>query len=150
MASDRNRETALWNWLKTHLKELRGHGLKHDVQRIENAVGKGTPDVEGCIGGDTFWCELKVAYEMAGDMLRIRITADQVRRALRRVRTGGRSWVLVRVCGPTWRLNRHYLVAGEHAEELMEPVPRARLEELSAVPSDAAAVELLKALVGRL
>lgn len=149
MASDRNRESALWGWLKTHLKELRQYGLKYDVQRIENTVGKGTPDVEGCIAGDSFWCELKIAHQMAGDKVRVRITADQVRKALRRVKAGGRSWVLVRVCGETWHTNRHYLVAGEHAEELMQPVSLARLEVLSAIPSDAAAVELLKALVGR-
>lgn len=149
MANDRCRETALWGWLKDHLKELRAYGLKFDVQRVENAVAKGTPDVEGCIAGDTFWCELKVAYEMANDRLRVRITADQVRRALRREGAGGRSWVLVRVCGRTWRQNRHYLIAGKDSEELLAPVSRTRLEELSAVPSDAAAIELLKALVGR-
>jgi hypothetical protein len=149
MASERNRETALWNWLKTHLNELRAVGLKHDVQRIENAIGKGTPDVEGCIAGETFWCELKVAYEMANNMLRVRITADQVRRALRREKAGGRSWVLVRVCGRTWRENRHFLISGQDAEELLNPLSRDRMLELSQVDPTAAAVEVLKALVGR-
>lgn len=147
MSIDRDRETALWNWLKTHLKELRP--LKHDVQRIENSIAKGTPDVEGCIDGETFWCELKVAYVLKADKIRIKITVDQVRRAQRRVRAGGRSWVLVRVCGATWRENKHYLVPGEHAEELLVPVARARLEELSAAAPHAAAVELLKTLVGK-
>lgn len=147
MSSDRNRESSLWSWLKDHLKELRP--LKHDVQRIENACAKGTPDVEGCIDGETFWCELKVAYEMAGDKLRVRITPEQVRRALRRVRAGGRSWVLVRVCGETWRQNEHYLVRGEDAEELLLPVPRARLLELSAAQPRSAAVELWKTMVDK-
>lgn len=146
MAADRNRESALWNWLKDHLKELRPR--KHDVQRIENACAKGTPDVEGCIDGETFWCELKVAYEMANDMLRVRITVPQVRRAERRVRAGGRSWVLVRVCGRTWRENEHFLIAGDMAEELLEPIPRARILELSASQPRAAAVELWKTMVG--
>lgn len=147
MHADRNRETSLWNWLKEHLKELRP--LKHDVQRIENAVARGTPDVEGCIDGDTFWCELKVAYPMAGDRWRVKITADQVRRALRRERAGGRSWVLVRLCGDTWRENRHYLVRGRDSEELMQPLPRARLAELSASDPASAAVELWRTMVGR-
>ncbi len=149
MANDRNRETALWNWLKTHLNELRAVGLRHDVQRVENAVGKGTPDVEGCIAGETFWCELKVAYEMANGMVRVRITADQVRRALRRERAGARSWVLVRVCGRTWRENRHFLVPGRDSEHLLNPLPLARLRELSSIDPAAAAVEVLKALVAR-
>lgn len=147
MPADRNRETSLWNWLKDHLKELRP--LKHDVQRIENACAKGTPDVEGCIDGETFWCELKVAYPLFGDRWRIKITVNQVRRALRRVRAGGRSWVLVRACGETWRQNEHFLIAGEHAEELLQPVSRARLEELSAAQPRSAAVELLRTMVGR-
>lgn len=144
--TDRNRETALWNWLKTHFKELRPH--RHDVQRIENAVAKGTPDVEGCIGGRSFWCELKVAHAMAGDRWRVRITPEQVKFALRRSRAGGKSWVLVRVCGASWRDNRHYLVPGHLSEELLEPTSRARLEELSACPSSAAAVEILRTMVG--
>lgn len=147
MAADRNKESSLWNWLKDHLPELRP--LKHDVQRIENAVATGTPDVEGCIDGETFWCELKVAYPMFGDRWRVKITTSQVRRALRRERAGGRSWVLVRCCGETWRQNRHYLIAGKDAEELLEPVGGNRLAELSAAPSDAAAVELLRTMVGR-
>lgn len=147
MHADRSRETALWNWLKDHLKELRP--LKHDVQRIENAVARGTPDVEGCVDGDTFWCELKVAYPMANDRLRVKITTDQVRRALKRVRAGGRSWVLVRLCGANWRDNRHFLVRGEDAEELLEPVSVARMRELSAADPASAAVELLKTMVGR-
>lgn len=146
MPADRSRETALWNWLKDHLKELRPR--RHDVQRIENAVAKGTPDVEGCIDGETFWCELKVAHPMANDRWRVRITTDQVRRALRRTRAGGRSWVLVRVCGATWRQNEHYLVRGQDAEALLEPLLRSELLSLSAAQPSAAAVELLKTMVG--
>lgn len=144
---DRTRETALWNWLKTHIKELRP--LKHDIQRVENSCAKGTPDVEGCIQGDCFWTELKVAYEMRGDKFRIKITPEQVRRAMKRVSVGGRSWVLIRVCGANWRENRHFLISGEDAEELLEPITRVRLTELSAADPASAAVELLRTMVGR-
>jgi hypothetical protein len=146
MSNVRNREASLWQWLKDHRKELRP--LRHDIQRIENGVGKGTPDVEGCIDAKTFWCELKIALKMKGDNFRIHITGDQVRKALRRENAGGRSWVLIRICGDTWRDNRHYLIAGKNSEELMKPISRARLEELSACQPHAAAVEILKALVG--
>jgi hypothetical protein len=145
--SDRSRESALWGWLKDHLKELKAKGLRHDVQRIENAVAKGTPDVEGCIDGRTFWCELKVAYPMANDHVRVKIEQAQVNRAVRRRRAGGRSWVLVRVTGKSWRENRHYLVDGLDADELRLPIPLARLAELSAVAPQSAAVEILQTLV---
>lgn len=145
--SDRNRETALWGWLKDHLKELRP--LKHHVVRIENAVAKGTPDVHGTIDGRSFWCELKVAYEMAGDNLRVKIEQTQVNFAIRQRRAGGRAWVLVRVTGKTWRDNRHYLIDGRDAQELRLPIARSRLEELSAAAPHSAAVELLRTMVDR-
>lgn len=145
-AAERNRESALWGWLKNHLKELKPS--RHDVQRIENGVAKGTPDVEGCIAGKTFWCELKVAHAMANDKWRIKITSEQVRFALRRSRAGGASWVLVRCCGYTWRENRHFLIRGEDAEQLLQPLETSRLEELSACKSNAAAVEILRTMVG--
>ena len=147
MSADRTRETALWGWLEKHLKELKP--LRYDVQRIENLLAKGTPDVEGCIQGDSFWCELKVAHEMARGNWRIRITQPQVNRAIKRSRAGGLSWVLVRVCGPTWRDNRHYLIPGDLADQLLEPVTETRLQELSAAEPKMAAVELWKTMVGR-
>lgn len=144
MSVDRNRETSLWNWLKEHLKELRPR--RFDVQRIENAIAKGTPDVEGCIDGETFWCELKVAYPLWGERVRVKITQQQVNRAILRCRAGGRSWVLVRVCGETWRENRHFLVPGQHAARLLEPIGLDALYSLSACPPNAAAVELWKTM----
>lgn len=146
MPSDRNRETSLWNWLKEHLKELRPR--RFDVQRIENAVAKGTPDVEGCIDGETFWCELKVGYRLFGDRVRVRITQAQVNRAVLRCRAGGRSWVLVRLCGDTWRDNRHYLVPGHRAGRLLEPISIGDLEAASAAAPASAAVELWRTMVG--
>lgn len=144
--SDRSRETSLWGWLKDHLKELRPS--KHHVQRVENAVAKGVPDVEGCVDGTSFWCELKVAYPMANEHVRVRIEQCQVNWAIRRRRAGGRSWVLVRVTGRTWRENRHYLVDGLDAEELRQPISLQRLEELAVASPQSAAVELLRTMVG--
>jgi Holliday junction resolvase len=145
--SDRNRETSLWGWLKDHLKELRP--LRHHVIRIENAIAKGTPDVQGTIAGTSFWCELKVAYPMAGDKWRIKIEQSQVNFAVRQRRAGGRAWVLVRTCGKSWRDNRHYLIDGLDAHELQSPVTGTRLAELSASAPSCAAVELLRTMVDR-
>jgi hypothetical protein len=145
--SDRNRETSLWGWLKDHLPELRP--LKFHVQRVENAIAKGVPDVEGCIDGRSFWCELKVAYPRANGHVRVMIEQAQVNWAIRRCRAGGSSWVLVRVTGKSWRDNRHYLVWGLDAQELRETISLTRLEELSAAAPASAAVELLRTMVRR-
>jgi hypothetical protein len=51
-------ETALWEWLKTA-----NDGLGRDLhmRRVENLVGVGDPDVQGCLLGDYFDIELKTA-----------------------------------------------------------------------------------------
>lgn len=144
--ADRNRESQLWAWLRKAADMLRKDA---DVQRIENGVAKGTPDVEGCIRGETFWCELKVAHAMANDRWRIHITVSQVRRARARRRAGGRSWVLIRACGATAHLNRHYLVDGFDAEHLLEPVSTDELQKMSAVHADASSDFILQTMAGK-
>lgn len=130
MPADRTRESALWDWLKVAVARLLE---PHHVHRVEDVTKSGTPDVEGCIGGRQFWLELKVAYEQpTRGTVRIKTTAFQVYFAAKRRRAGGRSWYLIRVgTHPRWA---HYLVSGEHAEELLErPISLERLAELSPI-----------------
>ena len=49
------RESQFWALIKN---KLPGH-----VERIENAIAKGTPDVNMCINGREVWIELKVLDE---------------------------------------------------------------------------------------
>lgn len=115
MAIDRNRESALWGWLKTGLNRV---SLPKDVQRIENSVGLGTPDVEGCIAGGQFWVELKVAQEyVRAPEVTVHLTARQAYRALRRTAAGGSSFILVRVGSGSDMC--HYLIWGAYAEEMV-------------------------------
>ena len=143
--TDRNRESQLWAWLRAGADKLRKLA---DLIRIENGVAVGTPDVEGCYDGGTFWCELKVAHALRAGW-RIHITPSQVRRARARCRAGGRSWVLVRCCGATAHLNRHYLVDGMDAERLLEPIGTEELQLLSKVHADADAVFIVKTMAGK-
>lgn len=70
------------------------------IQRIENAVDTGTPDVEYCHEGRQGWIELKVAKKpaRAATPVRIRHFSKEQRLWHRdRVKSGGRSFILVQV-----------------------------------------------------
>lgn len=137
----RSKETSLWGWLKASADRM---GKRAHVQRIEDDTKSGTPDVEGCIESKAFWCELKVAYPMAKDRVRIKITTDQVRWARKRVRASGKAFILIRVDGLTRADVRHFLIpGGNDAEELLEPISIDRLTELSLChPKDKAPIVL--------
>jgi len=130
----------LWPWLRRGLGRFVGRAHVH---RIEDLTKSGTPDVEGCIGGVSFWIELKVAYEQVREpVVRVKTTDKQVYFAMRRCEVGGLSWYLVRV--GAGRRALHYLVHGSEAEALLDrPVPVAWLAERSRCPPDAAAWQVL-------
>lgn len=135
--SDRDRESALWAWLRDALPRL--HMKKH-VQRIEDSTKSGTPDVEGClVGGRPFWMELKVAYEQErSPVVRVKTTDRQVYFALRRAQAGGLSWYLIRV--GKYPRRSHYLIPGVLSEALLDkPVALDWLHTHSAVLPDATA-----------
>ena len=142
MAPDRTKESALWGWLREGLKRMKAP--KH-VQRIEDTTKSGTPDVEGCIEGRAFWVELKVAYEqLTKGTVRVKTTVHQVYFAIKRRQAGGLSWYLIRVgTHPKWE---HYLIPGQHAEELLErPISLERLRNLSAVRPDSRPEDIMMA-----
>jgi hypothetical protein len=144
--ADRSREASLWAWLKPNPGMLLGD--YHDVIRIENCVAVGTADVEGCIGGGTFWCELKVARVLKCGDAWVDITPAQVRRALRRTRAGGRHWVLIRYEGEGKR--RHYLVDGAASEALLERrLTVTELDALNKIDPYASASTILTTMAGK-
>ena len=100
-----NPEAGLW-------KELRRAILmaypNSDLVRIENVLTSGTPDVNGCVEGTDFWCELKVIALLPPRNGPVRIphyTQDQRLWIRRRGLAGGRVGLLLQVNYP-----RHYLV----------------------------------------
>lgn len=60
-------------------------------QRIETMVGRGTPDLNGCLYGQEFWIENKTTSGWA-----VTFEMGQVAWHERRLRAGGRTFVAVR------------------------------------------------------
>lgn len=112
------------------------HALKPlDAQAIENALFAGCPDVE-FIGG---WIELKSADSWparAETPLRLsHFTMEQRHWLRRRVRRGGKAWLLLRV-GKEW-----LLFPGDRAADIVGISTRSQLVEASsfywpATPTD--------------
>ena len=121
--SARARESNLWNWLRD--------GAPDDcfMERIENSIAVGTPDVFGVWRGVAFCAELKsVGRRPTGDVW-CEVKTDQAMflRAWRRA--GGLSWVLVQV--GVMHAARRYLVDGVLSDQLLEPLPELALRSLS-------------------
>ena len=77
-------EKAFWQQIKRALPYVHW-------QRIETGTGQGVPDVNGCIGGDEFWLELKIAQ---GN--KVKITPGQIAWLMQRIDAGGKAWIIVK------------------------------------------------------
>lgn len=102
-------ESSFWNLLRTKI------GMVGHFERVENAVGDGTPDVSYCISGVEGWIELKSrtkapARTTTSVFIEKGLRDSQVGWAKTRLRHGGNIWILARV----GRMS--YLVHGEHCE----------------------------------
>lgn len=107
----KTRESQLWNWLRDGTRAQRPD---LDMQRIENLVGVGTPDVEACYQGIAFWIELKAINDQ--ENLDVEVSPEQVMWHRRRARAGGRSWFLIQVGSGAQA--RRFLIPGHRADAL--------------------------------
>lgn len=88
---------------------MRFDPLAH-LTRVENALGAGTPDVNGCIKGYEFWAELKGlakwprGHESAIINLDHGLLESQKIWIRRRILASGKVWVILGVRGkhPCW------------------------------------------------
>lgn len=99
-------------------------GHKVDLQRLENEIGQGHPDVEGCIDGRQVWIELKSEMRPARETTMIRPKVRDSQRDWHRIRTAAGSrchWVLLQV-GEARRASL-YLVPGCYYEEITATEP---------------------------
>ena len=78
--------------------------------RLENLVGTGMPDVNGCLNGVEVWLELK--HVASG--FKIKFQPTQPAWILKRTLYGGRVFVLVR------KLDTLYLYHGSQVRELVD------------------------------
>lgn len=93
----KTREASLWQWLS---KAREPYGERLDIERIENSVGAGHPDVRLMVEGKHAYIELKTvarpARKTTGVLVGLRL--EQKEWAERYVKAGGRScYLLVQV-----------------------------------------------------
>jgi hypothetical protein len=117
------RESALWKRIRdTAIPALKATGHLVDLQRLENAVGTGHPDVEGCINGLQIWLELKSEDRPVRPTTPIHPKCRDSQRDWHRDRSqaGCRiNWVLLQV--GEGRAARLYLVPGNLYEHITAP-----------------------------
>lgn len=91
-------EKTQWQWLSNARREL---GAALHMERIENMVGAGHPDVELCYAGVQAWIEQKVAKRPARKTTVLRFGSplrdSQKEWAEKRIAAGGRVWYLIQV-----------------------------------------------------
>lgn len=136
-------ETRLWSWLDGGTKRH----FKYDLHmnRVENSVMEGMPDVEGCLRRVQFWIELKCERRpsTAGTPIRAKFRPAQPPWLRRRIEAGGRAFVLLQV--GSGRDARRYLIRGDKADEMAAGVTEDWLEAESFVHSKAAAKSIVQA-----
>lgn len=92
-------------------------GVGGRMDRVENGVVEGMPDVSACAGGVDTWIELKYVAKWPS-RANTRVLGDyglrpeQINWHLRQARAGGSSWILVGVG------KEMYLARGDQAKEV--------------------------------
>lgn len=126
-------EKSLWS-------RFRACACSQHLMRVENSVGPGTPDVNGCYNGVEYWVELKQADppKKETSILQVRhFTTEQRRWLVQRIAAGGNAYVLIQV-------GREYLVLrGDVAALHLGLVPLTKLRE-SALLSTGNIVEAVR------
>lgn len=123
------RETSLWNWLKRSRLELEAD---LHINRVENAVGSGMPDVEGFLyNHGQFWIELKCSERPTRSTSKLTLATrgrdDQKRWLTKRWGLGGAAWMLIQV-GSGHKATK-YLVPGLWADKVYSGVTEHDLQE---------------------
>lgn len=140
--ADKVREARLWRWLKLAKKVFRN---RLHMSRVENAVGTGMADVEGCLEGSQFWLELKCEARPKDPKTKIvpRFEPEQEPWHRRRRLSGGRAFVLFQIGAGSSA--RRYLLPGDLIPKMKEGLTERQLEALSKAKPNASATELLVA-----
>lgn len=135
-------EQKLWDALSRH-----GRACGLLLERIENVLASGTPDVHGLgARGGAFWIEMKVAKTPARAVTPVfgagrGLTTDQENWLLRYAKAGGRAFVLARSEGCPAGL---WLVEGALAASFNQ-MPAAALDSVAVARGwDEIMKELLK------
>lgn len=129
-------------WARAYRALRRRRGLH--ITRIENGVGSGTPDVEGCYKGKQFWWELKVGEVRKDGSVKVSFRPKQIPWLNKRWKAGGWAYALIKI------EDRIYCIAGCDLAIFQgsEPVYLADLDQLCKVGKTVAWIDLLETCVG--
>lgn len=137
------RESSLWGRIKdTAIPELLYKRHHVDLQRLENSVGTGHPDIEGCIDGAQVWIELKSEGRPARDTTPIhpKVRESQSIWHRKRILAGCHcNWVLLQV--GEGRRAALYLIPGCQYDKIA--APECELACMSVVSPDAPLADIL-------
>jgi len=145
------RENVLWKWLKCGVRNL----TDLHMERVENGVASGTPDVDGCWDTKTFKMELKRSPDRTDGMVQIKFRPLQMPWLRKYWRCGGNGWVLLAV-GEGHNVKRFLIKGCDLTDDNFTEVRKgqgavvvqvllADLEEISAIPTDATPLQVLSA-----
>lgn len=140
----------IWNWLMPKCKLIDGL----HIERVENSVGSGRPDVNGCFKGSGFDIELKRGWDQkSNDHIKVKFQKSQPGWLKKRWKVGGNAWVLIKV-GMGAKM-RHYLIRGCDigstkvvGDDLIWETNERHLSDISVIRTDATAEEIIKAAAG--
>lgn len=143
--SKRVSEARLWSWLSGNARKHYKHHLH--MNRIENAIMAGMPDVEGCLAGTQFWMELKCTARPTNPTTHIkcRFQPQQIPWLHARTKAQGLAFVLLQV-GSAHDAAR-YLLPAKNAGVLVHGLREDDLPLYSVNEKNASAVDIIKAAV---
>lgn len=133
-------ESNLNHWLRDGVKGRFKRG-ELDMNRIENAVGSGMPDIEGCLRGNQFWVESKIARGKG--LLRIKWRPRQIPWLRRRWLAGGSCFFLAQAGAGNGA--RRYLIKGCYADLFEVSVDEETFEKASITHPRASAQDIVEA-----
>jgi hypothetical protein len=116
------------------------------MQRVENLVGTGTPDVEGFYRKQ-FWIELKAVGRPINGHIDVEVSPEQVAWHRRRQRAGGATWFLIQV--GSGHGAKRYLIPGHRADALhpdCKPWQEKTLQRIDMLDGGENAPNMLKTL----
>lgn len=142
------RESGLWKWLRKAEQVFRD---LLDINRVENMLGSGMPDVEGTYCEYQFWIELKSTARPARDTTVVRFaTRDreaQERWLKRRWKLAKNAWLLCQV-GQAHKARR-YLIPGIYAPTVYNGVVETDLAAIAVNQGDESAEDIIRLAVCR-
>lgn len=105
-------ENTAWKWLRENLK---GKGRR--LQRIENIVGSGMPDINGCFNGREFWIEVKAPKEPKRPSTPLfgsnhKVSQEQKNWFMEQRQSGGRGYLFIDTD------QRRILIDGKFADDI--------------------------------